>query len=80
MTKPQEASLSEASGYRRYDRDLVAWAQDNATLLRAGRLAEIDASNIAEELALAARRSAKVCHRSALLLTFDHGRDPHPTP
>jgi len=33
-----------------YERDLYAWATRNAALLRAGRLAEIDYMNIAEEL------------------------------
>ena len=34
----------------RYDRDLYSWAIEQAALLRAGRIAEADASNIAEEL------------------------------
>src|SRR3954470_3105615 len=34
----------------RYDRDLYGWAVEQAALLRAGRLAEADASHIAEEL------------------------------
>lgn len=33
-----------------YERDLYAWATRNAALLRAGRWAEIDRMNIAEEL------------------------------
>lgn len=33
-----------------YEQDLVAWAEANAHLLRAGRLSEIDAEHIAEEL------------------------------
>lgn len=33
-----------------HDQDLVAWATANAALLRAGRLSEIDALNLAEEL------------------------------
>jgi Domain of unknown function DUF29 len=33
-----------------YDRDLYSWAVEQAGLLRAGRLAEADALNIAEEL------------------------------
>lgn len=33
-----------------YEWDLVAWAEANARLLRAGRLADIDAEHIAEEL------------------------------
>jgi hypothetical protein len=33
-----------------YERDVYAWAQEQARLLKAGRLAEIDAENIAEEI------------------------------
>ncbi len=33
-----------------YEQDLYAWALDKAALLRTGRLSEIDASHIAEEL------------------------------
>jgi hypothetical protein len=33
-----------------YDEDVVAWAQEQAVLLRAGRLSEIDMANIAEEI------------------------------
>jgi hypothetical protein len=33
-----------------YEEDLYAWALENAALLRAGRLSEIDAQHIAEEL------------------------------
>jgi Domain of unknown function DUF29 len=34
----------------RYDRDLYSWAIEQAALLRAGRIAEADALNIAEEI------------------------------
>jgi hypothetical protein len=34
----------------RYERDLYSWAIEQAALLRAGRIAEADALNIAEEL------------------------------
>src|ERR1700722_3940317 len=34
----------------RYDRDLYGWGTEQAALLRAGRIAEADAQNIAEEL------------------------------
>jgi hypothetical protein len=33
-----------------YDRDILAWAQQQAGLLRAGRLAELDIQHIAEEI------------------------------
>lgn len=34
----------------RHDRDLYSWAIEQAALLRAGRLAEVDALSIAEEI------------------------------
>ncbi len=34
----------------RYEADIVAWAQEQAALLRAGRFSEIDIANIAEEI------------------------------
>jgi hypothetical protein len=34
----------------RYDRNLYSWAVEQAALLRAGRIADADARNIAEEL------------------------------
>jgi hypothetical protein len=34
-----------------YDRDFYAWANEQATLLRQGRLGEADVENIAEEIA-----------------------------
>jgi hypothetical protein len=39
-----------AHGHVRYERDLYGWATEQAALLRAGRIAEADARNIAEEL------------------------------
>ncbi len=41
---------AEARHRARYDRDLYSWAVEQAALLRAGRLAEVDALNIAEEI------------------------------
>jgi Domain of unknown function DUF29 len=35
----------------RYEDDLYTWAEEQVALLRAGRLSEVDALNIAEELA-----------------------------
>jgi predicted DNA-binding ribbon-helix-helix protein len=37
-------------GRARYDQDLYSWAVEQAALLRAGKIAEADALNIAEEL------------------------------
>ncbi|MXP50283.1 DUF29 domain-containing protein [Pantoea sp. Eser] len=34
----------------RYDSDVVAWASEQAALLRAGKLSQIDIKNIAEEI------------------------------
>src|SRR5262245_39544873 len=34
----------------RYDRDLYSWAVEQAALLRAGRISEADALNLAEEI------------------------------
>lgn len=42
--------LPDYEGIGDYDQDLIAWAMKNAALLRAGRLEEIDAAHIAEEL------------------------------
>jgi predicted DNA-binding ribbon-helix-helix protein len=36
--------------FARYDRDLYSWAVEQAALLRAGRIAEADVLNIAEEI------------------------------
>jgi hypothetical protein len=35
----------------RYDEDFVAWAEEQAALLRNGRLAALDTANLAEEVA-----------------------------
>jgi hypothetical protein len=50
MAIPQKASPPALPSCRGYEEDLVAWALDNAALLRAGRLSEIDALSLAEEL------------------------------
>jgi hypothetical protein len=44
--RPSEAGREPA----RYDRDLYSWAVEQAALLRAGRISEADALNIAEEI------------------------------
>ena len=41
---------ARAGASTRYDEDLYTWVQEQVALLRAGRLDEIDAENIAEEL------------------------------
>ena len=47
-TRPRPAE--PASKRARYDHDLYSWAVEQAQLLRAGKIAEADALNIAEEL------------------------------
>lgn len=46
-TDPARPAGKEAA---RYDRDLYTWAVEQAALLRAGKITEADALNIAEEL------------------------------
>ena len=46
---------------RRYGDDLFGWVEDQVALLKAGRLSEIDANNIAEELSDESSASKSVC-------------------
>ena len=50
--QPDRSGRPASSGQGRasYDRDLYSWAVEQAALLRAGRIGEADAVNIAEEL------------------------------
>ena len=51
--QPERAAKPAHDGAQeraRYDRDLYSWAVEQAALLRAGRIAEADALNIAEEI------------------------------
>ena len=54
MDDPSDTARGGRSGQQaapaRYDRDLYSWTLQQAELLRAGRVAELDALNIAEEL------------------------------
>ena len=53
MDDPDSARKSapaEAPERARYDRDLFSWAIEQAALLRAGRLDQVDALNIVEEI------------------------------
>jgi uncharacterized protein DUF29 len=53
-----------------YERDFYAWANEQASLLRAGRLAEADLENIAEEIESMARSEKReLTNRLKLLLT-----------
>lgn len=55
----------------KYEQDFYAWAQDQAALIRAGRLAEADLANIAEELADLGRSEYREL-RSALARIVQH--------
>ncbi|MCG6941593.1 MAG: DUF29 domain-containing protein [Thiohalocapsa sp.] len=53
----------------RYEDDIAAWADEQAALLRAGRLDEIDIANIAEEIEDVGRSERReLDHRMALLI------------
>ena len=53
-----------------YDRDFYAWANEQAALLRAGRLTEADIENIAEEIDSIGRgEKGEVINRLAVLLS-----------
>lgn len=52
-----------------YETDVVAWAEEQVALLKAGRLSQIDAANIAEEIAaVSTREKRELRHRCAILL------------
>jgi hypothetical protein len=52
-----------------YDEDLAAWAEQQAALLRAGRIEALDTANLIEELeAMAASRRRKLKRRLRVLL------------
>jgi len=55
-----------------YDRDFYAWANEQAALLRAGRLSEADIENIAEEIESMGRSEKRelVSRLTVLLLNF----------
>jgi len=42
--------MSETGANDLYDRDFYAWANEQAALLRAGKLSDADVANIAEEI------------------------------
>jgi hypothetical protein len=48
--QPDRTARSGGSEKARHDRDLYSWAVEQAALLRAGRIAEADVLNIAEEI------------------------------
>ena len=59
-----------ASGPDTYNRDFYAWAMEQAALMRAGRLAEADIQNIAEEIESMGRgEKRELVSRLTVLLT-----------
>jgi hypothetical protein len=46
----RKSAPADARDGARYERDLYSWAVEQAALLRAGRLAEVDALSLAEEI------------------------------
>ena len=51
MSRPATRErTAEPRGGTRYEDDLYGWVQEQVALLRAGRLAEVDVRNVAEEL------------------------------
>jgi hypothetical protein len=50
MADPVAKERTPAKRRSRYEDDLYSWVQEQVALLRAGRLDEIDAENVAEEL------------------------------
>jgi len=60
-----------------YERDLYAWSQEQARLLRAGRFSELDAENIAEEISDVGTTEYRVLESAlrvllAHMLKWDH--------
>ena len=54
-----------------YDQDVVAWAREQAALLRAGRFGEIDVEHIADEIEDVARAEVRdMTHRMASLTAW----------
>lgn len=54
-----------------YDEDFAEWAHNQAALLRAGRLSELDIENVAEELETLARGEVRTL-RSAVCGLLEH--------
>jgi hypothetical protein len=52
-----------------YDQDVIAWAREQAALLRAGRLQEIDVEHIADEIEDVARAELRDMTRRMASLT-----------
>ena len=54
-----------------YDKDFHAWAMEQAALMRAGRLGEVDYENVAEEIESLARTTrSELTNRLGVLLAY----------
>ncbi len=58
------------SSRTRYEDDLYTWVQEQVALLRAGRLSEVDALNVAEELSDVGRNQYDRLESSIAVLTM----------
>lgn len=57
------------TGFARYDEDIVAWAEQQAALLREGRFAQLDLVNLAEEIEdVGKSEQRELANRMALLV------------
>ena len=65
-TKDKPANPSRT----RYEDDLYSWVQEQVALLRAGRLSEVDALNVAEELSDVGRNQYDRLESSIAVLTM----------
>ena len=53
----------------RYDKDIAAWAEEQATLIRAGQLSRLDLANIAGEIADVGKSEQRELGRRMAVLT-----------
>src|SRR5476651_254605 len=59
-----------ANNKQEYEEDFYAWAIHNATLLREGKLSEVDIENIAEEIdSMGKRERRELINRFAILIS-----------
>ena len=69
LSKERKAGAPVAAARTEYKQDIHAWAHEQIELLKAGRVAEIDALNIAEELSdVAGREYDKLQSALAIIL------------
>lgn len=67
----KEGAIRVELARTRYEDDLYTWVQEQVALLRAGRLDEVDAENVAEELSDVGRSEYRALE-SALTLILTH--------